>query len=189
LEPMRIERRVDRGLPHYTEDDEFTLGGGDVLLPVGGGRYRPRTDTQSWHIARLPGNDPGRGWRIRDLIPHIATWQDRAARAARKVLTEGIQPKPDDRVRTFIGLTDTVEDMNDVTFNAWRARPTADLLSEFQTKHAEMMTALAGLTPGQFMGGDSIEEVFMAFRIPGWQHVRIHRDHVEAALTKEGSTR
>ena len=33
------------------------------------------------------------------------------------------------------------------------------------------------------------EEVFMAFRIPGWQHVRIHRDHVEAALTKEGSTR
>jgi len=133
--------------------------------------------------------EDGRGWRIRDLIPHIATWQDRAARAARKVLTEGIQPKPDDRVRTFIGLTDTVEDMNDVTFNAWRARPTADLLSEFQTKHAEMMTALAGLTPGQFMGGDSIEEVFMAFRIPGWQHVRIHRDHVEAALTKEGSTR
>ena len=45
--------------------------------------------------------EDGPGWRVRDLIPHIATWQDRAARAARKVATEGITPKPDDRVRTF----------------------------------------------------------------------------------------
>lgn len=66
LDATRVERRTDRGQPRYTDEDEFTLGGAEVLVPVGGGRYRPRTDTQSWHVERLPGADPARGWRIRD---------------------------------------------------------------------------------------------------------------------------
>ncbi|WAZ26808.1 FG-GAP-like repeat-containing protein [Streptomyces cinnabarinus] len=66
LEPLRIERRTDRGRPAYTDSDEFTLGGADVLVHVGGGVYRPRTDTQHWRIERLPGADPTRGWRIQD---------------------------------------------------------------------------------------------------------------------------
>src|SRR5262245_16812614 len=39
LNVPRVERRTDRGLPAYTDDDQFTLAGSDVLVPVGGGRY------------------------------------------------------------------------------------------------------------------------------------------------------
>jgi hypothetical protein len=62
-EPLRIERRTDRGVPAYDDSDEFTIGGADVLVPVGAGRYRPRSDTQFWHVERLAGDG---GWRIRD---------------------------------------------------------------------------------------------------------------------------
>ncbi|MFH8250146.1 toxin TcdB middle/N-terminal domain-containing protein [Microbacterium sp. B2969] len=60
-EPLRIDRRSDRGAPAYDDSDTFTLGGAETLVPVGGGRFRPRTDTQSWLIER-----DGDGWRIRD---------------------------------------------------------------------------------------------------------------------------
>ena len=36
-EPLRIERRSDRGMPRYDGSDQFTLGGAEVLVPVGGG--------------------------------------------------------------------------------------------------------------------------------------------------------
>ena len=55
----RIERRTDRGIPSYTDDDTFVLGG-EILVPVGGNRYRPKTDTQSWMIERT-----GDSWRVR----------------------------------------------------------------------------------------------------------------------------
>jgi hypothetical protein len=130
----------------------------------------------------------GAGWRVRDLIPHFAAWQERAARAARKAAADGVQPKPEDRVRTFLGLNETVDELNDATFSGWRARRVDDLLAEFGSKHTELMQALAGLTPTQLMTGDSPEDVYVCFRMPGLQHLRIHKEHIEAALTKEGTT-
>ena len=130
----------------------------------------------------------GAGWRVRDLIPHFAAWQDRAARAARKVAADGIQPKPDDRLRTFLGITETVDELNEATFRGWRARSVADLLAEFETKHAELMSALAALTPNQLMSSDAADDVYVCFRMPGLQHLRIHKEHLETALTKEGTT-
>ena len=131
--------------------------------------------------------EDGPGWRVRDLIPHLATWQGRAAKAARKVATEGIAPKPDERVRTFIGLTDTVDDMNEVTFRAWRERAVADLLAEFREKHDELMRGLAGLAPEQIMNGDTVDDLFMAFRVPGVVHLQKHRGELATALAKEGA--
>jgi len=130
----------------------------------------------------------GPGWRVRDLIPHFAAWQDRAARAARKVAADGIQPKPDDRVRTFLGITETPDELNDATFSGWRARPASDLLAEFASRHGELMDALRALTPSQLMSGESADDVYICFRMPGLQHLRIHKEHLEAALTKEGTT-
>jgi hypothetical protein len=57
----RIERRTDRGIPSYTDADEFTLGAAEVLVPVGNSRYRLRDDSRFWHIERLGEQ----GWRVR----------------------------------------------------------------------------------------------------------------------------
>ena len=57
---MRIERRTDRGIPAYTDDDTFVIGDAEVLVPVGGNRYRPKTDSQHWFIERIADH-----WRIR----------------------------------------------------------------------------------------------------------------------------
>lgn len=65
-QPLRIERRSDRGIPTYSPSDTFTLGGAELLVPVGGGRYRPRTETQFWHIEHLDDAGQDGGWRIRD---------------------------------------------------------------------------------------------------------------------------
>ncbi len=59
LNVMRIERRSDRGIPNYTDDDVFVIGDAEVLVPVGGDRYRPKTDTKFWKIERV-----GDAWQI-----------------------------------------------------------------------------------------------------------------------------
>lgn len=60
LNTSRIERRTDRGVPTYTDADTFVIGGAEVLVPVGGGRYRPKTDSQFWMIEKLADR-----WRVR----------------------------------------------------------------------------------------------------------------------------
>jgi hypothetical protein len=131
--------------------------------------------------------EDGPGWKIRDLIPHLATWQGRAALAAQQTVKTGVAPKPDDRVRTFIGLSDAVDDMNEATFRTWRGRSVADLLAEFRSKHDDLMRGLAALRPEQMMNGDTAEDLFMAFRVPGLVHLRKHRGELTIALAKEGA--
>ncbi len=48
--PLKILRRTDKGLPKYEGEDEFIFGPGEVLVPVGDGQYRPRTDRQFMEI-------------------------------------------------------------------------------------------------------------------------------------------
>ena len=55
-----IERRTDRGVPQYDDEDSFVLASAGLLVPVGGGRYRPEADNVFWDIRRV-----GDGWRIR----------------------------------------------------------------------------------------------------------------------------
>ncbi len=65
LNPLRIERRTDRGVPRYDPSDEFVLADTGVLVPVGGGRYRPTADTSGWLIRQV-----GEHWEIRDGTGH-----------------------------------------------------------------------------------------------------------------------
>lgn len=60
LNLLEVRRRTDRGVPTYDGDDEFILGESDILVHVGNGRYRPRSDTQFWDI-----RGEGDGWVIR----------------------------------------------------------------------------------------------------------------------------
>jgi len=39
-----ISRKLDRGVPTYTDADTFIFAASEELIPVGGGRYRPRTE-------------------------------------------------------------------------------------------------------------------------------------------------
>ena len=38
------------------------------------------------------------------------------------------------------------------------------------------------------MNGDRVDDVYLCFRVPGRQHLRMHRAHLEAALTKKGAS-
>lgn len=78
----RIERRTDRGIPSYTDEDEFALGGAELLVPVGGPFYRLRDDSRFWQIERL-GDNGGNGWRIRTGDGHTLLFgQSEASREA-----------------------------------------------------------------------------------------------------------
>lgn len=59
--PLEIRRRTDRGVPRYDDAlDEFVLSGAETLVPVGGGRYRPRADTTFWDVSY-----DGSTWTVR----------------------------------------------------------------------------------------------------------------------------
>ena len=78
--------------------------------------------------------------------------------------------------------------MNEVTFRTWRERSVAELLAEFRTKHDELMHALGALAPGQLMNGETVDDVFAAFRVPGLVHLRKHKGELATALANEGAT-
>ena len=59
--------------------------------------------------------DEGHGWRVRDLVSHLARW-NRIGAAAARLITDGKEPLPEDemRLRAFIGIAD------DVGVTCWR---------------------------------------------------------------------
>lgn len=135
------------------------------------------------------GEGEGEGWRIRDLIPHLAAWQGRAAQAARKVAASGVMPGPEDRVRAILGIAETADELNQATFREWQGRNLREQLTEMGKIHQNMMEALNGLKPELLMNGEGIADVFPCFRVSGLEHVRMHRKDIEAAVAKEGETK
>jgi hypothetical protein len=129
----------------------------------------------------------GEGWHVRDLIPHLAAWQGRAALAARKLAAEHRRPGRDERLRAILGLDASADALNQATFERWRQRDVREQLTELGNVHQEMMGALNALSPDQLMDGEDTESVFVCFRMPGLEHLRMHRVHIEAALKKEGT--
>ena len=125
-------------------------------------------------------------WRVRDLIPHLAAWQGRTAQAARKVAASGVAPGPEDRVRTILGIAQTADELNQATYEQWHGRNLREQLTELGKIHQDMMAALNGLRPELLMSGEGVADVFLCFRVPGLEHVRMHRKDIEAAVAKEG---
>ena len=134
---------------------------------------------------RVFGEDPG--WRVRDMIPHFAWWQELAARVAEKIATEG--GAPDERgSRPFVGITTTLEEQNAETYKAWRDRPLADRWKRWLEAHTRMMAALRKLRPEQLLKADGPEGMQPYFAMPGLIHLRLHRADIEASL-KETATK
>lgn len=99
---MMVHRSQSDGVPNYGpgDADRFQLTGADFLVPVGGGRYRPATEQQYWHIDRGP-----EAW--------VVTTQD----GMRHELGSGPNSRisdPDDPSRVFKWLIDSITDPNGV---------------------------------------------------------------------------
>ena len=129
----------------------------------------------------------GAGWRVRDLIAHLAWWQELAARVAEKIATEG--GAPDDRgSRPFLGIETPLDELNATTYETWRERPLADRLERWLTAHRRMMDAFRALAPDQLLQADGPDGLKRYFAMPGVVHLRMHREHIEAALKESPTT-
>lgn len=128
----------------------------------------------------------GPGWRIRDIVPHLARWNRMATDAARKIAA-GAEPPPEAelRLRPFVGITDELDTVNDKQFQAWREHPVAEAFAELNQAHSELMDALRALPAERVVKPDG--EPYRYFWQPGLNHLRQHWAHIEAAL-KETAT-
>jgi hypothetical protein len=129
----------------------------------------------------------GPGWKVRDMIPHMAWWQELAARVAEKITAEG--GAPDDRgSRPFLGIETPLDELNASTYETWRDRPMAELWDRWLAAHTRMMDAYRALAPDQLLQSEGgMEGMKRYFAVPGLIHLRIHKENIEAAL-KETST-
>ena len=128
----------------------------------------------------------GTGWRVRDIVPHLARWNRMATDAARKIAA-GAEPPPEAemRLRTFVGISDELDTVNDKQFHAWRERPVDEAFTELNRAHSELMDALRALPAERVVKPDG--EPYRYFWQPGLNHLRQHWEHIEAAL-KETAT-
>jgi len=126
----------------------------------------------------------GPGWRVRDMITHMAWWQDLAARVAEKIAKDGGAPTTSSRA--FLGIEKTADELNAETFGTWRTRPMADRWDRWLRAHSRMMDAFRAVRPDQLVQPEGaeggLEGMRLHFAVPGLIHLRMHREHIEAAL-------
>lgn len=125
------------------------------------------------------------GWRVRDVVAHFATWYRIAGRAA-ELVAGGKEPPPEAemRLRAFIGITDTPDEVNDKAYRRWRDRPMAEVFAELRAAHSAFMDASRALPERRILREDG---AIYAYWGAGLGHLRAHEAHIEAAL-KETAT-
>jgi len=138
-------------------------------------------------LARPVWTGEGAGWRVRDIVPHLARWNRIGAEAARLIGT-GKEPPPESemRLRSFIGISDPVDDVNDAAFREWRDRSDDACFTELNAAHTAFMDALRALPASRVVKDDG--EPYRYFWTPGAGHLQLHWEHIEAALKKETAT-
>jgi len=123
----------------------------------------------------------GPGWRVRDVVTHLASLQELAGRVAEKVAKEGVQPTTNSR--EFLGIEKTADELNAETFATWRERPMAERWDRWLQAHSRMMDAFRALRPDQLLQAEGGKEGMKPhFAVLGVIHLRVHREHIEAAL-------
>ena len=129
----------------------------------------------------------GAGWSVRDIVPHLARWNRIAAEAARLIGT-GKEPLPEAemRLRSFIGISDPVDDVNDAAFREWRDRTDEECFTELNAAHTAFMNALRALPASRVVKDDG--EPYRYFWTPGAGHLQLHWEHIEAALKENATT-
>ena len=128
----------------------------------------------------------GPGWRVRDMVTHLAWWQELAARVAEKIATEGGAPTTSSRA--FLGIEKTADELNAQTFEEWRGRPMTDRWDRWVSAHSRMMDAFRALRPDQVLQAEGgMEGMKLHFAVPAVIHLRMHKENIEAALKETAS--
>ena len=137
--------------------------------------------------ARPVWTGEGSGWRVRDIVPHLARWNRIGAEAA-GLIAAGKEPLPEAemRLRSFIGISDTVDDVNDAGFREWRDRSDEQCFTELKAAHAAFMDGLRALPATCVVKDDG--EPYRYFWTPGAGHLQLHWQHIEAALKETPTT-
>ena len=129
----------------------------------------------------------GEGWRVRDIVPHVALWQSISTRVAQQVAERGELPDTPDW-DVWAGITTPTPELNDGTFREWKGRPVEETLAHLTQVHRAFMTAAEALRPEHVASGTNLPDDLHPFlRAPGVRHLRNHRVHIETAL-KEMTT-
>ena len=138
-------------------------------------------------LARPVWTGEGDGWRIGDLVAHLARWNRIGAEAAR-LIAGGTEPPPeaDMRLRAFIGIDGDVDAVNAEAVAAWRDRSDEERLTELNAAHTAFMDALRALPAARVVKADG--EPYRYFWTPGAGHLGLHWDHIEAALKETATT-
>jgi hypothetical protein len=123
----------------------------------------------------------GSRWRVRDLIAHYAYWQTIAARCAEKMANDRM-PAADERMRAYLDIPEELDEMNDANFQAWRARSAAEGLAHLRAANRRLVAAMEALPPDRLISGDGPEDFHRYLWQPGLNHLRQHREHIDAAL-------
>jgi hypothetical protein len=127
------------------------------------------------------------GWKVRDMICHLAWWQELAARVAEKIAAEGGAPEKSSR--QFLGIEKSPDELNAETYQTWRDRPMAERWDRWLATHSRMMAAFRALSADQLLQVDGgMEGMKLHFAVPGLIHLRIHRENIEAALKETATT-
>ncbi|RME87935.1 MAG: hypothetical protein D6770_08120 [Anaerolineae bacterium] len=84
------------------------------------------------------------GWRIRDIIGHIATWDREIAKALRAFLAGEVYLTPD--------IGDDESAFNEQAVAAQRQLSTQQILSEWEGARAEFKAAIEAIPPERFPG-------------------------------------
>ena len=136
----------------------------------------------------LPVFGEGPGWKVHDMIAHMAWWQELAARVAEKIAAEG--GAPDDRgSRPFLGIETPLDELNAETHRTWKDRPTVERFERWLKAHSRMMDEFRALTSEQLLQAEGgVEGMRRYFAVPGVIHLRIHRENIEAALKESPTT-
>jgi len=124
----------------------------------------------------------GDGWRVRDVVAHLALWQRVSTLVADKIARVDALPDTEDWDIWAGELTPTPE-LNERIFQEWRGSPVAEALEELRAANIALVAALAPLRPEHIASGNTLPDDLQPYlRAPGVRHLRSHRSHIEAAL-------
>jgi len=124
----------------------------------------------------------GEGWRVRDIVPHLALWQSISTRVAQRVAERGELPDTPDW-DVWAGVETPTPELNDATFREWKGRPIEETLAHLTEAHRAFMAAAVALPPEHVASGTTLPDDLHPFlRAPGVRHLRNHRVHIDSAL-------